>query len=85
MRQAPEHPMRTWAAAVTTGLSLVELHTPANTIVDINPAEVSSLREPLELSTQHWARGTHCVIVMSNGRTIAVTEDCPTVRHYLSQ
>jgi hypothetical protein len=78
--------MRAWASAVVTaGVALVELHTPAGTTVDINPAEVSSLRQPLELQSQHWARGTRCVIVMSNSRYIAVTEDCPLVLKLLSR
>jgi len=57
----------------------VELHGPTGQVLEINPAEISSLREPIDLNTRHWAKGTRCIVVMSNGGFIAVSEDCPAV------
>lgn len=68
-------------------ISLVELHGPTGQLIEINPAEVSSLRTPLDsnftTSQRHWAKGAHCIIVMSNGGFIAVAEECATVRDKL--
>lgn len=63
-------------------LVLVELHGPSGQIVEINPAEVSSVRQPLDVRG-HWMQGTKCIIVMSNGGYIATSEDCPTVTQKL--
>jgi hypothetical protein len=60
-------------------LTLIELHGPTGQVLEINPALVSSLRQPIDTQRQHWGQGTHCVVVMSNGGFIAVAEDCPTV------
>lgn len=66
------------------GIALVELHTPNGRLIEINPAEVSSLRTPLDIGGHHHlAPGTHCVIVMSNGGFIAVAEDCADVERKL--
>lgn len=81
--------MTTWWIAGTpllfvvlaaSAASLVDLHTPNGRLLAVNPAEVSSIREPADLThTGRWAAGTHCVIVMTNGRFNAVAEDCLTV------
>ena len=63
-------------------LTLVEFHAPGGQRVVINPAEVSSLREPMDING-HLARGTHCVIVMSNGRVNGVAESCAVVEQKL--
>jgi hypothetical protein len=65
-------------------ITLVELHGPSGQRIEINPAEISSVREPLDFKT-HWAAGTRCVIVMSNGRYIAVAEDCLTAAQKLTK
>jgi hypothetical protein len=66
------------------GIVLVELHGPSGQVLELNPAEVSSLREPLAVPG-HWARNTHCIIVMTNGRVIAIAEDCVTAKARLQQ
>jgi hypothetical protein len=62
-------------------LVFVELHGPTGQVLEINPAEVSSLRQPLDaaLGHRHWTAGTKCIVVMTNGGVVAVAEDCPTV------
>jgi len=63
-------------------LVLVEFHGPSGQRLEINPAEVSSLREPIDIRG-HLAPGTHCVIVMGNGGLIAVAEDCAAAEQKL--
>ena len=64
-------------------LALVQFTTPNGDRIDINSAEITSLREPHGSTEMHWAQGTRCIIVMSNGKFIAVHEDCSSVRKLL--
>jgi len=54
-------------------------------MLEVNPAEISSLRQPLDIANHHWARGTKCIVVMTNGTFIATSEDCPTVVNKVQQ
>jgi len=65
-------------------VALVELHGPTGQVIAINPEQVSSLRAPLDVKG-HWGQRTRCVVVMSNGRFNAVTEDCVTVERMLGK
>jgi hypothetical protein len=65
-------------------LLFIELHGPTGQVLHVNAAEISTLREPIS-ADGHWARGTHCIIVMTNGKVIGVAEDCATVEHKLTQ
>ena len=58
---------------------LVSLHGPSGARVDINAAEVTSINE-IHGQTENFVKGTHCVVVMSNGRFIGVREECDEVR-----
>jgi len=68
--------------AIVLALLLISLHGPGGQLLIINPLEISSLRSPLE-SNSHFARGTHCIVVMSNGRVNATLEDCLTVQRQI--
>jgi hypothetical protein len=58
---------------------LIELTLPTGKHhIEINPAEISSVRQPADVNG-HWAKGTNCIIVMTNGRFNAVIETCETV------
>jgi uncharacterized protein YlzI (FlbEa/FlbD family) len=59
-------------------IAIVELHTPNGHAFDLNADEISSLRDPVDIPG-HWARGTHCIVVMTNGRTNGVQETCDAV------
>ena len=60
---------------------LLRLHGPAGQEIDVNPNEISSLREPQKGTEGHYfAHGTHCLVKMTNGNTNIVAEDCATVR-----
>jgi hypothetical protein len=64
-------------------LTLIELSAPDGRPLDINPAEVSSVRQPMDMHHGHWAAGTRCVLVMTNGRMNAVAEPCNVVEQKL--
>ena len=68
-----------------TALLLIKLTTPGGHELDVNPGEVSSLRAPIDTTPGLWAKGTNCILVMSNGRFNAVAEDCPTVQQKLQE
>jgi hypothetical protein len=38
------------------------------------------VREPHDFTAGHFAEGTHCLIGMTNGKFIGVTEPCAEVR-----
>jgi len=63
-------------------LTLVEFHAASGQLIEINPAEVSSLRAPLDIKG-HWAPGVHCIIVMSNGGFNGVAESCAAAEQKL--
>jgi hypothetical protein len=63
---------------ILVALLLVHLIGPGGQRIDVNPARVTSVREPI--GTGHWTKGTNCVLVMSNNRVIALREECATVR-----
>src|SRR5262249_37312395 len=68
-------------------LLFIELHGPTGQTLYVNAAEISMLREPTAqaLAAQHWAKGVHCIIVQTNGKFLAVAEDCATVRSKLEK
>jgi hypothetical protein len=57
----------------------IQLTTPNGHRLDMNPRGISSLRDPIDISS-HWAKGTHCIVVMTNGRFNAVGDTCAKVR-----
>ena len=71
--------MRETVAPSLALAALIQLTTPTGHPLDINPAEISSTREPIDVSG-HWARGVRCVVFMTNGRFNAVAESCAAVR-----
>jgi hypothetical protein len=54
--------------------SLVELHRPSGAPIYINPDQVTSVRTPE--NGGHFARGTRCLIYLTNGNFITVREAC---------
>jgi len=69
--------------AVLADMALVELHTPGGSRIYVNPAEITSVRPLLDFSGRHFASGTRCVVVMTNGQFNGVTEACEEVRDML--
>lgn len=66
-------------------IALVQFTGPGGQRVDVNPAEVTSVREPRAVNKQHLAAETNCVLFMADGGFIAVAEQCDTVRQKLGQ
>lgn len=60
-------------------LVLVTLIGPNGQEIQVNPAEVTSLRAPNEPGLAHFAPGTKCVLVMTDGKFIALSEACAAV------
>lgn len=58
---------------------LIVLHGPGGQIIDINPEQVVSVREPRS-DEGHLQKGIHCLVNTSDGKFSAVVEDCDTVR-----
>jgi hypothetical protein len=66
---------------LTVALVLAQFSTPDGSHrVDINPNEITSIRDPRTFSAGHWAHGTGCLIVTTSGRFIPVHENCDMVR-----
>ena len=59
---------------------LVELHGPEGQRFFVNPAEITSVREPVGKDKLHFAPGMRCIIVMTNGKFIPTRETCDEVR-----
>jgi hypothetical protein len=76
---------QTLTLSLVVAIVLVQFSGPSGTRIDINPAEVTSVRDPHAMPGQHYSRGTGCIIVMANGKFISVNEDCSSVRMKISE
>lgn len=73
------------ALLLLSAIDLVELHGPAGQRVFINPPEITTVREPLRADLKHFSRGTHCIVVMADGKFVAVRETCDQVRQMVGK
>jgi hypothetical protein len=67
---------------VALAVVLIQLRSPNGQPIEINPAEISSMRPPLNTSGR-WAKDARCVLVMTNGRVNAVAEECAAIMRML--
>lgn len=67
-------------------ISLVPLHDGGGTKIYLNPAEISTLREPsaAAVKAEHFPSGTHCLVVTTNGKVVPVQETCDQVQALVS-
>jgi hypothetical protein len=65
--------------AEVLALHLLLVHAPDGQAIQVNPGEISSIREPRDTEGQHWQKGVRCILSMTNGKFIAVVEDCPAI------
>lgn len=66
---------------IIVAIALVQLTGPnGRQRIDINPAEVTSIRDSHDAREGHLAKGTKCVVVMTSGKFVAVSESCEEVR-----
>jgi hypothetical protein len=72
------------SVALLAYLALIELHTPGGSRIYVNPSEITSVRPLREFGGGgHFAPGTRCVVIMTNGNFNGVTEACEEVRDML--
>jgi hypothetical protein len=70
-------------AAVFVALRLVHFYGPDQQLIEINPDEVVAIREPRD-SEKHFHQEVHCLVFTSDGKFVAVQEDCETVEQRLT-
>ena len=68
---------------VTT--ALIILHAPGGKEVLINPDTVTSLRRGEQDGSKQMTSEAHCFINLTDGKFVAVMEDCSEVRHILEE
>ena len=71
----------TWLLAYV----FLSLHGPGGQEIDVNPLEITSVREPQEGSEGHFPKGTRCILKMTNGTSNFVVESCPEVRRLVEE
>jgi hypothetical protein len=59
-------------------LNLIFVHGPDQQRIEVNTDEISSIREPRE-AEGHFASEIKCLLFMTNGKFIGVTETCDDV------
>ena len=68
---------------VLAALELLEVHGPDGQVAYVNTYAISSLRQPTNSDLRHFAPGTHCIVVTSNGKFHATIETCRQLRDRL--
>ena len=74
-----------WILAI---LQLIELHGPNGQRIEVNVAQISSIRGTGVLSTPHkghFHSDVHCILTMTNGNFNAVTETCEQVNQLIDR
>jgi hypothetical protein len=61
------------------------VHGPDQQEIDLNVNEISSIRDPKDSEDMHYAKGTNCVIVMTNGKIISAIENCSDIIKKISE
>ena len=59
---------------------LIILHASDGQIVQINPDQITSIRTPREHHETLFPPHTHCMVNLTDGKFIAVREDCEAVK-----
>jgi hypothetical protein len=63
-------------------LQLISVHGPTGQEIDLNIAEISSIRRPEAYKDEpgeHFAKGVKCIIIMANGKIISTMETCAEI------
>jgi len=66
-------------------LSLITLHGPNGQEIDINPNEVSSVRDISVATEGHFGKGVRCLLFMTNGKVIGTAETCFDARRLIEE
>ena len=68
------------AAALAAAVNFIVVHGIANLEINVNIAEISSIRPPRDKNEGgHLTDKVNCIIVMTNNRFYGVVETCPEV------
>lgn len=70
-------------ALLLVGINMLELHNAAGDPVFINPFQITSLRQPSKFHAYHFAKGTQCLVFVSNSNMVGVRETCQQVSDHL--
>jgi hypothetical protein len=70
-------------AQIILSLHLLVLHGPNGQEIDVNPNEITSLREPRQGSDEHFAKGVRCLVRMTDGNINTVVEECRAIREMI--
>src|SRR5215472_4443469 len=67
-------------------VELIELHGPQGQRLYVNPAEVTSVREPAPANVDRrpFAPGTKCIVFLADGSFLGVRDACDEVRARLT-
>ena len=65
--------------------TMLLLHGPGGQTIDINPDQITSLRQPQAGKEEHFGKDIHCIVKMSNGAVNAVTEHCELIRNEIER
>lgn len=71
--------------ALAATVHFIELHGTNGQEYYVNPSQITSLREPMGDDLTHFPKGTHCVIVTTSGKFMAVREGCGEVRNLVDE
>lgn len=75
------HKHYSWLAALLIALDLLEVHGPDGQIALVNTHEIATLREPATFDLRrHFAKGSRCIILTTDGKFLAVVETCAELR-----
>lgn len=73
------------ALLLASGIHFMELHGPDGQTVFVNINEISTLRSPTEHDLHRaFPNKTHCIVVTTNGKFVAVIETCVDIRNRLN-
>lgn len=70
--------MKALAITMMIAQTLIELTGPDNQVIEMNPAEIVSMRVPRH-TDDHFAKGIHCIIFTSDSKYTSVQESCREV------
>jgi hypothetical protein len=68
------------ASALAVALHLIVVHSANGTDISVNIDSITSLRSRPIGGDSIFTEYVHCMISMSDGKFVAVVEDCETVR-----
>jgi hypothetical protein len=60
--------------------AFVTLHAPQGAVIEINPDQVTSLRNAPPQKRGSFTEQANCLINLTDGKFVTVIEDCETVR-----